>query len=571
MDFLRAQLQKIREQLAGLNASQRMLAGALVVIMVMTLLWWSRYAGTSEMDDLLGMDFSAEDIVHVTNLLDTKGIQHKVIGARVQVPADRRFEALALLTYEQIGPRDTSAGFDDIITKMDSPWNTHVKEDAMFTRAKEATIGQIMREWPDIRDARVIINAAQKRTFGEADVQPSATVSLKTKNPGSKPPKRLIGTAADTIAGAVAGLVRSKVNVIIDGASYNVPDKDADGLAGGDTWMELVKEGERHFSQKIQDRLGWIEGVMVSVTVDPELQARQIEKETYDKDHTFEKLSTSTERNEETSNSTRGPTEPGAVPNTTGGANQPTSIGAAASGAANSGASIGNAAEGSSSTTTETTIKNQIFPSVVKELIKSPAGAAAVIGASVSIPRSYFVKIYRTAFPTNKDPDEAALQPFMDKEMVKIKNAVLGCVGKTPEDKVLVDYYYDYVPAGDATAASAGQPAAATSIPLALTGHLKEIALGALAVVSLFMVSMMVRKATPAPIIPPQIDKPARAAAAPPEEPVAEAGEGMQEMDAIEIDNNSVRNQQIISQVADMVKENPEGAASLVKRWLSRA
>jgi flagellar biosynthesis/type III secretory pathway M-ring protein FliF/YscJ len=247
------------------------------------------------------------------------------------------------------------------------------------------------------------------------------------------------------------------------------------------------------------------------------------------------------------------------VPNT-GGANQAGSVGSGGGG-------VGAIAEGSTSTVTETKTKSQVFPSVLREYLRSPAGSSAVVGASISIPRSHLIQIYKTVFPSAKDPDDAQLQPLIDKEMARVKANVLGCVSQTPEDKVSVDWYYDYLPAG----ASAGQPAVATSIPLALTGHLKEVALGALAVVSLFMVSMMVRKATPAPIIPPMPEKPAKVSFAPPEEPVAEASEGLQEMDGIEVDTDSIRNQQIIGQVSSMVKENPDAAANLVKRWLSRA
>jgi flagellar biosynthesis/type III secretory pathway M-ring protein FliF/YscJ len=560
MDFVKAQFDKIKEQLAGLNSSQRMLAGSLAVIMVMTLLWWSRYAGTAEMEDLLGQDFSAEELSRVTALLDAKGIQRKVNGPRVQVPADRRFEALALLTYEQIGPSDTSAGFDDIIAKMDSPWNTQVKQDVMFNRAKETTLAQVMREWPGVRDARVVINAAQKRAFGEADASPSATVNLKMKHAGEKPNKRLIAAAADTIAGAVAGMNRSRVNVIVDGASHNVGDKEEGGV-NGDSWMDLVKEGERHFSQKIQERLRNIDGVLVSVTVDPNMKSIQLEEEEYDKNKSFSKPVEETERTEENTNTSRPPGEPGVVPNT-GGANQPGSVGG--------GGGAGVAApgsEGSTSTLTETKTKNQIFPARVRKWMKSAAGASAVVGASISIPRSHLIQIYKAVFPSAKDPDDAQLQPLIDKEMMRVKANVLGCVSQTPEEKVTVDWYYDYLPAG----AASGQVAVATSVPLALTGHLKEVALGALAVVSLFMVSMMVRKATPAPIIPPMSEKSSKPAFAPPEEAVAEATEGLQEMDGIEVDTDSVRNQQIISQVSNMVKENPDAAANLVKRWLSRA
>src|SRR3954452_19480122 len=98
MDFLKAQGQKIKEQLAGLTPSQRMLAGSLVVIMVMTLLWWSRYAGRSEMEDVLGQDFSPEDISRVTARIAGRGIPYRVVGNRVQVATDRRFEILALLS-----------------------------------------------------------------------------------------------------------------------------------------------------------------------------------------------------------------------------------------------------------------------------------------------------------------------------------------------------------------------------------------------------------------------------------------------------------------------------------------
>src|SRR3954464_7011451 len=162
MDFLRNQLIKLREQLAGLTPSQRMLAGSLAVIMVMSLLWWSRYAGTAEMEDVIGQDFSAEDITRVTVQIASHNIPYRVVGNRVQVATDRKFEVLAILTYEQLMPHDTASGFDEIIAKMDSPWNTDKKQDEMFKRAKETTLAQIMRGWPNIRDAMVVINNAQR-------------------------------------------------------------------------------------------------------------------------------------------------------------------------------------------------------------------------------------------------------------------------------------------------------------------------------------------------------------------------------------------------------------------------
>src|SRR3569623_3846655 len=145
MDFLKKQVERIREQLAGLSSSQKMLAGSLVVIMVMTLLWWSKFAGSTEMESVLEQDFAPEDLARVKALVDSKGIPSKVVGARIHVATARKWEVLALLGYEHLLPRDTASGFDDIIAKMDSPWAPPQKQDVMFNRAKEVTLAQVIR------------------------------------------------------------------------------------------------------------------------------------------------------------------------------------------------------------------------------------------------------------------------------------------------------------------------------------------------------------------------------------------------------------------------------------------
>ena len=84
------------------------------------------------------------------------------------------------------------------------------------------------------------------------------------------------------------------------------------------------------------------------------------------------------------------------------------------------------------------------------------------------------------------------------------------------------------------------------------------------------MVSMMVRKATPRP------DHPAHAREAgqgrlPPEEVVAEATEGLQEMDGIEVDTDSVRTSRSSARSRHGEGEPRRRPANLVKRWLSCA
>jgi flagellar biosynthesis/type III secretory pathway M-ring protein FliF/YscJ len=255
-------------------------------------------------------------------------------------------------------------------------------------------------------------------------------------------------------------------------------------------------------------------------------------------------------RTEENNNSSKPASEPGTNANT----------GATLSATVASG-------ETSANTVTEESIESQHYVPTTRETIETPAGATPVTGASVSVPRSHFLKAFRMVNPGDKEPTPELFEPFVQKELNEIRGQVLGCVNQTPPEKVIVRSYYDYLPA---TATSA--PVAASSLPLALTSHAKEIALGALAVVSLFMVMSMVKKGAPAPIAPPApVERKPSGPIDASEELAGEAGIGPQSMDGMEIADEDVRTNQMIAQVQTMVKEDPEAAASLVKRWLNRA
>ena len=104
---------------------------------------------------------------------------------------------------------------------------------------------------------------------------------------------------------------------------------------------------------------------------------------------------------------------------------------------------------------------------------------------------------------------------------------------------------------------------------LGASGKLIETALiGVLAIVSLGMMAMMVKRSSkkvelPSAKelvgVPPHLDTI--------EDLVGEAGEGEHVMTGIELEDNLVEVQQLREQVAELIKQNPESAASLVERW----
>jgi flagellar biosynthesis/type III secretory pathway M-ring protein FliF/YscJ len=166
------------------------------------------------------------------------------------------------------------------------------------------------------------------------------------------------------------------------------------------------------------------------------------------------------------------------------------------------------------------------------------------------------------------EPDDAVLKPIIDAELPKIRDDVMACTGLTDQAAVKVDTYPD--PAPLPAMATAAATASSAPMSLLLGSHIKEIGVLALAVFSLVMVMMMVRKSTPQPIIAARVETREPAPRPSPQDLAAEVGAGDMMMDGMELDEDAVKAHQMLSQVETMVKDNPDAAANLVKRWLNR-
>jgi len=372
--------------------------------------------------------------------------------------------------------------------------------------------------------------------------------------PGSTADKRLAEGIAETVAGTNAHMKRSRVSVIIDGIPWVVRDRDPNQPTDGEIDAQQA-QAEKRNEDKIKTALSYYGEVIAVVHAKVDTISSQTSETTYTK------LQSKPQKETSETNSTSTPqvssSEPGAQPNTS--------------------LAIPSSASNAPASTTElekTTTDSQIFPDQKVEQRNKPPGEATVTSATVSVPRSYIINILKStnSSASSKDPDPADIDKMFAQLQPTIVKKVVDAVGLADEKTVSVDMYFDAPLMMASGASSSASASNASAVTVSLGGHVKEIAVGVLALVSLFMVSMMVKKTAPAPIV--------AAAAVESNEPVmlgrnidiaGEVSEGGQALDGMELDDDAVKAQQMVDQVSTMVKENPDGAANMVKRWLNRS
>lgn len=551
MDLLKAQLERIQKQLAGLNASQKMLIAALAAIMVITVVWWGKYAGEAEMVPLLNQSFSAADLGRIQNQLQDKGYSFSVSADKLLVPADKRMQILSELTYARALPRNTQEGFDSIVKEM-SPFDSEDKQQKIWNHGKETLLSQIISNYPSVAAADVIIDPTSAVRI-DGNVEPRATVNI-TMQEGSQPNQKMVDAAANLVDGAVAGLKASQIKVVVNGLAQRVRDGN-DAVSSGSDQLELLQQYEAWAEEHVRNEYKDCPTLLVSVTMKLNTTSIQTEKHDFDGKGAVQKQTKSTSETDTTSSGDRAGGEPGVVSNV--------------------GMHIGDGGAASSGGQQHQKDEDTYTVAIPETHTTSstPAGDATALNAAVRVPLSYIARIFQARNGPTKSPAYAELKPLIDEQSQIIRQHVANCVGLASPDKVAFDTYADEISSlTTPPIASASGP----GLTRLVSGHAREIALGTLAIMSLFMASMMVRKATPAPlpaaatVVKSEQEKRKGPSAFASEELIAEASASEPLLDGMEMNEEAVKAGRMVEQVSSMVREDPDAAAALMKRWLSR-
>jgi flagellar M-ring protein FliF len=542
MQWLKNWMAQIREFLAKLTTSQKLLIGTLSVVILAALIMVALYAGRADMAPLIDRGLTPEQRTAVVDYLQTRGIPYDVEGDRVLVPQGRRVDVMAALQARQL-VEDDAANFATLVEKQ-SWWQSNEQNRQMYTIALQSELAAAIEEMRGVEHAKVIISHPKVRGFGRTHHRPTASVNV-TMRSGALNQKKADAIAA-LISGAVAEMAVKDVAVIDAVAGRQFRPRDEQQMMPTDL-LELVQTQERIYRDKIASALSYMPDVIVAVNVSIDAAQRSIDQRTYSEDDSVSLITREHSREEETSEKRDGG-EPGVRSNT--------------------GMDIAGAGgTGRQSSLTERESEFQPHAGVKHEKIINPGGMPEQISATVNVPRSYFVSLFmRGKADDAPPPSDADLMPIVEDHLKRIKQQVQPLVSTRAPGQVVVDVYPD----DRGGIAAAGVSAAADRGPMGLLddGVGRMIAPLVLALVAVVAMFLMIRKANQ----PTPIPDAAELAGLPPMlgdgEAEGEAAEDESALDGMELDEEQYQMRQLNEQVAELVRNKPEEAATLLKMWI---
>lgn len=567
MNRLQQVLAQIRATLARLDVSQKLLLGSLSVILVMTLFLVSQYAGRADMVEVLP-GANTEAVSRAASVLRTSGITNEVRDGKLMVPASSEAMAVARLAEQRAMPTDsTEILFDNLHERQD--WTMSKEQQRqLFDIATQNQLARYITAFDGIRSASVILDVPPPNGIGMAMRQPTASVTVST-NTGGALPQRTVDAIADLVAGARAGLGRERVRVVDAATGRSRRATDEDSAASGD-YIEHAGVVETRLRNKLLDQvLGHIPGVQIAVTAAVDVTRRSTQTERYLPEG---QGSLSMATREATLDQSQKNVSNGAEPGVR--SNQAADI---------------NYAGGTGQENTQNDSETEFAPFPGREVqnVVDPRGMPTRVAVSIGIPRGFIEAMIEPEdggeAPAEGEPAEIPLEQVLlefEEFEPRIRAAIIPHIrtmslaeGLT-EQQISESVSVSMLPVHLALAAGRSQSAGLFGVGGGLLagggGIIDRVLLVGLALVSMGLMLMLVRKASKQPDLPSAqelvgVPPPLETAS----DLIGEADESETPLAGIEVDDEHVRAQKLLEQVVKSVGENPEPSARLLGRWIA--
>jgi len=569
MNQLRQIIDNAGVYIGKMTATQKLLLASLAVIAAMTMFLVTQYASKPALVDLMGESGNSMSL----SSLRAAGIDAQVVEGKIQVPPSQRSSAVAVLAQSGQLPGDTTLLFQNLIGSQD--WKASKEQHRQqFTIALQNELSRAISQFRNVKSASVILDIPQSSGLGRAVRVPSASITMFSSG-GMPIGQDTVDAAAGTVMGAVSGLDAKKIQVI-DGTSGQPRVVSSADSRLTSKFMDQARSVEDGKKQQIQEMLGHIPGIIVSVTAMVDVKKVQSSERAYAKvDEGTVSAVKSQGSNEDVIEQGSKGAEPGVR------SNQTASI--------NTGGGSGNS---SNSAETKKEYENQFGYKVMDTI--DHRGMPTHVRASIIVPEEYIREMIENSLPPVEDGAELAVISSEDirerfegmdgnsgfKSLI-VKQVTPHLMGVSPDGSMINgDVMVSMAPIGDAYKrvgqmqstgfmnSMLGSGGGGGSMLLGNGNLVETVLVGVLAAVSIFMMLMMVKRSskdiqlpTAEELVglPPQLEGGS--------DLIGEADESDSAMAGIEVDDAVIQIQQLRDQVSELISSDPEAAASLVERW----
>jgi flagellar M-ring protein FliF len=260
--WLRAQVDRLRRSVMSRRPAVRWSLALLVVVGMTSMVYWAATSFTNLGVRYLvsGRRFSSDDLIKVCSALDKQRLKYRVDDSRrVEVAADQYDQAADIVAKLEIGQRPIGDIREQsyMSTFLDSPSDRENRKQLAREKIIEGLIGKL----DGVVSSLVSINRPQSSKWLHANAKPTAFVYIETEGNRQLPyqtaqsiPFFLTGCVPDLTSGSITVMDRR-------GFRYY----DSGNLAIGDASRNRAREED--LVKEIEDKLDWIKGVRVQVKV----------------------------------------------------------------------------------------------------------------------------------------------------------------------------------------------------------------------------------------------------------------------------------------------------------------
>jgi flagellar M-ring protein FliF len=394
MDFLNQAAAQVRDLFKSMTPASRITTGLLAAVVSISLVYLFGYQSTGSDDYLLGgQPFSIPQIAKMQAALGEAGLSCELEGAQIKIPSGRSHEYMAALGKAGVLPVREYGDYVQKALNEGGAFDSKLKVNARLMNARLNHLSALISAWPGVETAAVFYDQ-NSQTGISRKIRAKATINVTPDSPTSLG-RQDVANFREYVAGNFGALTPQNVTVNIGGRTY--PGTGEDGMGGpmDDAFYSRKRQYEQETAQKIREQFGYIPGFLVSVNA--ELDSLKSKTETEEK-YDPQSIPIQTTRSETTSE--RSQASPGGVVgvrSNSSGSNDPASVSASSA--------VANTNKESSEQETNHSVANKKTTHRVYH--GYPVLSAR---ATITVPESYYLNVWHGQNkPTDADAvDEAA-------------------------------------------------------------------------------------------------------------------------------------------------------------------